>query len=626
MITKKEMICYSGDASGLKGVAERVIFPLNIKQVQEIIKKPAVDIVPRGAGSGLVGGCVPNNSIVVDMSKMNKVIEFSPGKRIVKVEAGITLRELNEKLSAKGFEFPIDVSNEGISTLGGMIATNASGDRSMKYGTMKDWIEEVEFVNGEGEIIKTTKADLGDVCGMEGITGIIVSARLRIVPLIKRTASIFQSDNIDEILSVARKLKSEKEVVKLKLFSKFVSKLLGMPEKYNLIIEFDSDRGKIKDEEYEKLIRLEERVYYALASEGYYRREDPKFFFDKIKEFVLMLELMNIPYFAHLGSGIIHPFFKNDEKTKRVRIVDFIKKSQGKLGKYGIGIMRKDFLEPFEITLIQRVKLRYDSYGRFNRGKVINEISSAKRYVLTPGVKEKISEVKPGLGEERSAVELLKEMEIDKTPEEKLDDFIQEVSVEEKIIEKIKFEPERIERREEIEEIKKIEVKPDVDELFGSEIVKRENKSEEEKIRDRLKDYEETFDSELPNEKRKIVEDFARQIPRDLSKKPNFCSSSPNSLQKEFDDIIKTEIIHEAPKPKPFKPIDYKLINSVMNNKYGPSKVATVEEKKETKPRTSDEDKDIINRIITNRFGKGFGNNNNNNRDKKEDSDKKEEK
>ena len=254
-MNKKEMICYNADASGLKGVAERVVFPNNIKQIQGIIKAPAIDIVPRGAGSGLVGGCVPNNSVVVDMSKMNKVLEFNPGKRIVRVEAGITLRELNEKLNARGFEFPIDVSNEGISTIGGMIATNASGDRSMKYGTMKDWIEGVEFVNGEGEIMKTSKADLGDVCGMEGITGIIVSVRLRVSPLIKRTASIFQSDSIDEILSVARRLKSEKEVVKLKLFSKYVSKLLGLPEKYNLIIEFDSDRGKIKDEEYKKELK-----------------------------------------------------------------------------------------------------------------------------------------------------------------------------------------------------------------------------------------------------------------------------------------------------------------------------------------------------------------------------------
>lgn len=586
MVTKKEIICYNADASGLKGVAERVVFPKNIKQVQDIIKAPAADIVPRGAGSGLVGGCVPNNSIVVDMSKMNKVIEFNPGKRIVRVEAGITLRELNEKLSARGFEFPIDVSNQGISTIGGMIATNASGDRSMKYGTMKDWIEGTEFVNGEGEIIKTSKADLGDVCGMEGITGIIVSARLRVIPLIKRTASIFQSDSIDEILSVARKLKSEKEVVKLKLFSKYVSKLLGLAEKYNLIIEFDSDRGKIKDEEYERLLRLEEKVYYALASEEYCNREDPKFFFDKIKEFALMLEIMNIPYFAHLGAGIIHPFFKNDEKIKRERIVDFIKKSQGKLGKYGIGIMRKDFLESFEITLIQRVKSRHDPYGRLNRGKVINEISSARRYVLTPGVKEKISKVNPGLGEEKSAVELLKEMEVDKSPEEKLDDFIQEVSVEEKIIEKVKSEPEKIDITEKQE-------------------IKSEREEEREEIKERLKDYEDTFESELPDERRKIIEDFARQVPI---------------------GIVKTEIIHEKPKPKPA--VDYKLINNIMNNKYNPGKTGnslsnineglTSSEKradinnKLNKPRTSDEDREAINRIMTNRFGRGFGNNNRN--------------
>ena len=78
---------------------------------------------------------------------------------------------------------------------------------------MKDWVEGTEFVNGKGEIIKTSKADLGDVCGMEGITGIIVSAKLRITPLIKRTASVFQTDNLDELLSIARRLKQEKEML-----------------------------------------------------------------------------------------------------------------------------------------------------------------------------------------------------------------------------------------------------------------------------------------------------------------------------------------------------------------------------------------------------------------------------
>ncbi|MEK6859408.1 MAG: FAD-binding oxidoreductase [Nanoarchaeota archaeon] len=619
-MNKKELICYGSDASGLTGIAEKIVFPRNTEQVLAIMKSPAADIVPRGAGSGLVGGAVPNNSLVVDMSKMNRILKFNPVKRMIKVEAGITLRELNEKLKSKGFEFPIDVSNKGISTIGGMIATNASGDRSMKYGTIKDWIDEIEFVNGEGELIKAKKTDLGDVCGMEGITGIIVSAVLKLIPLIRRSSSIFQTDDLDELLSVARRAKSEKEVVKLKFFSKYVSKLLGLAEKYNLVIEFDSERGKIHGEEYEKLLKLEENVYNKLALEGYSDREDPKFFFDKIKEFVYLLELMNIPYFGHLGAGIIHPFFKKEEKEKREKINELIRKSQGKLGKYGIGLIRKNFLDSFEITLIQRVKSRHDPYGRMNRGKVIDggNVKIRRKIDMPESVKAKdrIIDVKPGLGERKSAAEVLIEMEseekkdgenICKSPEEKLQEFIQEVSKEEKVEEKEVL----------IEEVKLEYIKPE-------EIKPCEINLKEREIMERIRDYEQTFESELFGERKKAVEDT-------VQKSSDFSPVSPNS-QKEFSDyakqvpreIVRTDIMQERPRPKPN--VDYKLINDIMNNKHTPGKINNIPINKESanigpvkseKKEDSDE-RDIINKIITNRFSQRFVSRDNKN-DKKEE-------
>jgi len=609
-MNKKEMICYCTDASRIIGRVEKVVFPTTIKEVQESIRLSNLDIVPRGAGSGLVGGVVPKDSLVVDMSKMNNVLEFNHGKMFVKVEAGITLRELNEKLNARGFEFPIDVSNEGISTIGGMIATNATGDRSMKYGAMKDWVEETEFVNGKGEIIKTSKADLGDICGMEGITGIIVTAKLRIAPIIQRTASVFQTDNLDELLSVARRLKSEREVVKLKFFSKYTSKLLGLPEKYNLIIEFNSDRGKITGREYQELLKKERRVYFNLASEGYYSREDPKFFFDKIKEFLLFLEEMNIPYFGHLGSGVIHPFFKDSERMNRDKVRDFIKKSQGKLGKYGIGVMRRNFLDNFEITLIQRVKLRHDPNGKLNKGKVIDEISSAKRYGMTPGVAERISEIKPGAGEERSANLLIESMKIKESPDRKMEEFIKEVSKEDE--ETIQVNTSDLKKTKEVEG-------------FGRNIT-----SEREEIKERLKDYKETFEPEIPEERRKIIESFARTIPREIVKTESMLSLNQRSPEK-IREAEKIEMKERAA-------VDYKLINNIMNNQVkkteSPSNLSSFgfPSRTENRPvsrgevhvndnldrfvkksdnisntKSSSNDKDIISNIMTNRFGKGFG-------------------
>jgi len=500
MITKKEMVCYDTDASRLIGNAEKVVFPKTAEEVQRIIRACNSDIIPRGAGSEKAGGVIPDNSIVVDMSKMNKVSNFDALKRIVSVQAGITIRELNERLNKIGFEFPIQTNNHGISSIGGMIALNQIGNRSMKYGKMKDWVEEIEFVDGRGEIMKIGKSDIMDVCGMEGITGIIVSATLKIMPKIKRSASIFQSEDINEIFAVLRRLKSEKEICSLNLFPPNVSKLLGLPEKYNIIIEFDSERGKIRDEEYMSFSKINDRAYYCLGSEGYYDSEDAWFFFDKLKDFALFLEANNIPYFSKTGAGIIFAFFKDDEKDKKKKAIEMINKMAGKPGEYGIGLIRKHLKDNTEKKVIQRVKLRHDPFGKMNMNKVINaDFKSELKPKPNPfGVrhlklmdKEEIEELKPFLEEEAS--ELIEEI---KTPEEKMEAFIEKVELIEKV--------ESSESEQEPESNLSLEQAKDYE------------------IKTQLKDYESTFKSELKDENKRRIEEFARNIAHDIihPKKP----------------------------------------------------------------------------------------------------------
>jgi len=80
--------------------------------------------------------------------------------------------------------------------LGGVVAMNSAGLMG-GYGRIKEWIEEIEFVNGRGELVKIGKADLSDVCGMEGITGVIIKVKLKLIPVTKKSASIFQTDEIE---------------------------------------------------------------------------------------------------------------------------------------------------------------------------------------------------------------------------------------------------------------------------------------------------------------------------------------------------------------------------------------------------------------------------------------------
>jgi len=500
MITRKEMICYNTDASRLTGNAEKVVFPKTAEEVQRIVQTYNLDIVPRGAGSEKVGGAIPNNSVVVDMSKMNKVSNFDLLKRIVCVQAGITIRELNEKLNKIGFEFPIQTNNQGISSIGGMIALNQIGNRSMKYGKMKDWIEEIEFVDGRGELMKIGKSDIMDVCGMEGITGIIISAVIKIIPKIKRSASIFQSEDVNEIFSVLRRLKSEKEICSLSLFSPQVSKLLDLPEKYHIIIEFDSERGKIKAEEYKVLSELNDKVYSSLASEGYYDSEDAWFFFDKLKDFALFLETNNIPYFSKIGAGIIYAFFKDNEKEKKQEVIQMISRMGGKVGDYGIGLTRKYLKENVEKKVIQRVKVRHDPFGKMNMNKVIEiglsfetrpKPRSLGAYHMKLIEKEELEELKPFI-EEKDSSEFLEEI---KTPEEKMEAFIEKVEL--------------IGMSEEAPDLK-----PEQDLSL--------QQAQDYEIKTRLKNYESTYKSELKDENKRRIEEFAKNIAHDIihPKKP----------------------------------------------------------------------------------------------------------
>lgn len=516
-MNKREIFSYETDASRLVGKAVKVVFPKTVSEVQNLVKTSDLDIVPRGAGTGFVGGCVPNNSLIIDLNKMNKVLEFNT-KGSVYVEAGVSLKELNEKLSQAGFEFPIQPLNFGVSTIGGMIATNAVGGR-VNYERIRDWIEEIEFVNGRGELMKTSKSDLMDICGMEGITGVIVGAKLRVVPKIKKTISIFQTEDIEEVLSIVRRLKLERDVNSLDFFSKQVSKMMGLPEKYNLIIEFNSERGKVKGNEYKRIINLRDKVYYFLAKNGYYNSDAPKFFFDKLKEFILYLESNDVPYFGHLGSGIVCAFFRDDEPGKRKDVLEVVKKMKVKFGKYGIGIARKDFIDSFEAKILQRVKLRHDPFGKLNKGKIIrvegHMFESSKPIGHSKSLEEE--KIKPSVGEEISASQIVEEISDENIPEKKMEKFI--------------------------DEVKKI------DEVEVSE-----------EIKEKLKDYEQTFDSELSEEKREKVESIAKNVSKEIINREGFRTRIDDGLDKPSMDF--------SAKPRgKVSENEQSLIDSIMMNK-----------------------------------------------------------
>ena len=181
----EERYVYSFDSSDVQSVEklpEAVVFVESVEQVLSIVKianKHKTPIICRGAGTNTVGACVPTNGgIILNFSKMNKILEINSVNMTARVQPGVIVGDLQNEVEKVGLYYPPDPSNLKISTMGGSVAQNSAGARSFKYGTTKDYVVELAVVMANGELIRTgantiknaTGYNLGSVFGNKNIS------------------------------------------------------------------------------------------------------------------------------------------------------------------------------------------------------------------------------------------------------------------------------------------------------------------------------------------------------------------------------------------------------------------------------------------------------------------------
>ncbi|WP_286164777.1 MULTISPECIES: FAD-linked oxidase C-terminal domain-containing protein [Clostridia] len=134
-----------------------VVFPKTTTEVSRVVKLAAkfnVPVVSFGLGTSLEGSVIPNQGgIMIDFSLMNQVLEVRPADFLVKVQPGVTRKQLEKELKTYGLFFSVDPGADA--TLGGMAATNASGTTSVKYGVMRDQVRDLQVVLADGSVIHT---------------------------------------------------------------------------------------------------------------------------------------------------------------------------------------------------------------------------------------------------------------------------------------------------------------------------------------------------------------------------------------------------------------------------------------------------------------------------------------
>src|SRR5688572_2486299 len=144
---------YSEGAGIYRIIPEAVARPGDVEDLKGLVSWAAerrIGLVPRGAGSAMAGGNV-GDGVVVDLTCLSHPFQIDPAGRRATTGAAVTLAQLNTAAAGHGLRLPPDPSSGQWATLGGMVSTNAAGARSVRYGSVRRWVQALRLVSADGE-------------------------------------------------------------------------------------------------------------------------------------------------------------------------------------------------------------------------------------------------------------------------------------------------------------------------------------------------------------------------------------------------------------------------------------------------------------------------------------------
>ncbi|MGW8248033.1 MAG: FAD-binding oxidoreductase [Acidiferrobacterales bacterium] len=415
-----------------------VVFGTGHEQVVEVIRacnELGFSITTRGRGTGTAGGAVPAaNSIVLSLERMDEILNIDTANRMLDTQAGVLNQAVQDAIAELGFFWAPDPTSAAFCTVGGNIAVNSAGPRSLKYGSTRENVLHLKAVTGDGRTIHTgeytTKGVVGYdltrlIIGSEGTLAVVTEATLKLTPLPEaiQTMQLIYRDVDSAAEAVVSIMGSSVTPRSLEIMDQAALDLIRNEPGINLagsanailIAEVDGDAASLDG--------LAEKLSTAARNDGllearHARTEEEKRAVwsarkklspalrriapNKLNEDVVvpvanlarlisglgeLSTKFKIPIvnFGHAGNGNIHVNLlydtQNPEQAAAAKpcldaVFALVLSLKGSLsGEHGVGIAKRDYVDQeidrTTLTLMRSIKTQFDPNNILNPGKVL---------------------------------------------------------------------------------------------------------------------------------------------------------------------------------------------------------------------------------------------------------------
>ncbi|TFF93372.1 FAD-binding protein [Candidatus Thorarchaeota archaeon] len=428
---KVDRVAYARDLTPYFALAEIIVFPTSKEQVVEVIntaKKHGIPITPRGGGASFQGSSLPiKGGILLDLSRMNKILEISKEDMVAVVQPGVRYETFDKVLSDHDLSWPHDVGSHDAASIGGILASDSNGHHAYKHGRVGSWIRGMEIVLADGSTLRLgTRAPRYNMgynlsalfSGSQGTLGVITEAMLHLVPRPKYNASIGAFfDDLDDLMAASHEIHlSGVEAGTLEATDGFTVKVtnevmgLGFPEcEGNFVADiqaFDKEDLDRRLSIMADILRKHggEEILFAYDREGIRRLWAPRLEVD--------VALMKTnPGFREVGFAAADPCVPLSKQAEAMREIGKIIRSHGLIAAVfchtGIGIIHPAaLLDPKSQDDWKALKLAEKEVIEYVLS--IGGVLSAEHglgYVKNPYVKQAVGEKKLEL--DRKIKELL---------------------------------------------------------------------------------------------------------------------------------------------------------------------------------------------------------------------------